>query len=379
VAYAPVRSLNWSYAVSLPAQEVVAPIVRTESHIIAETYETSRQILRQTERFLYIFAGLFLLLLLIVITLSWILARMITRPVDALREGTAIIGKGDLDFRLTIHSGDEFEALADSFNRMTADLRHNIENLKRTTAEKERYAKELEIAKEIQDSFLPECVPTIPGFDIAATTIPAMEIGGDLYDFIPVAGNGTGFVIADVSGKGVSAALFMALSRTLLHACGAAEPDPSRAVRNANALIYEDGRSSMFITVFYGVLNNHAMTFTYVNAGHNPPLLLRDGEAGSWMAGVKGIALGVVPDVAITPTRLELRPGDLIVLYTDGVTEAFNAHEKDFGEGRLTDCITRNRSLPAQAILDALIGEIREFSGSAPQSDDITLVVIRAL
>jgi phosphoserine phosphatase RsbU/P len=379
VAYAPVRSLNWSYAVSLPANEIVAPILLTEGRIAASTHDTAAKIHGQTDRILAIFALLFCLLILVVAILSWLLARMITRPVDALREGTAIIGRGDLDFRLNIHSGDEFEALAGSFNRMAADLKLNIENLRRTTAEKERYTKELEIAKEIQDTFLPESVPAIPGFDIAATTIPAMEIGGDLYDFIPVPQESTGFVIADVSGKGVSAALYMALSRTLLHASGEADPDPSRVVRNANRLIYEDGRSSMFITVFYGVLNPQSMTFSYVNAGHNPPLLFRDGEDASWMAGVRGIALGVVPDVSIAATMLELRHGDLLVLYTDGVTEAFDVKQVDFGEERLRDCISRNRALPAQDILEALLGEIRAFSGAAPQSDDITLVVIRVL
>jgi phosphoserine phosphatase RsbU/P len=379
VAYAPVRSLNWSYAVSMPAREIVAPIRNTESHILIATLDTRDQILRQTNRFLYIFAGLVILLLLIVIILSWFLARIITRPVDALRQGTMVIGSGDLDFRLDIRSGDEFEALAQSFNQMASDLRVNIENLRQTTAEKERYAKEMEIAKEIQDTFLPESVPEIPGFDVAAVTIPAMEIGGDLYDFIPVAGKRTGFVIADVSGKGVSAALYMALSRIHLHTSGEAEPDPSCAVRNANRLIYEDGRSSMFITVFYGVLDGQGMQFSYVNAGHNPPLLLRTGEAGTWLTGTKGIALGVVPDVNINLSTIGLMQGDVLVLYTDGVTEDFNEHDEYFGEERLRDCIVRHQSASAKEIQEALLHEIKTFSGTASQSDDITLVVIRVL
>ena len=379
VAYAPVTSMNWSYAVSMPESEITAPIRETESNIITATLKTSAQILLQMDRLLYIFAGLFILLIFIVIILSWFLARIITRPVDALREGTHIIGSGDLDFRLNIRSGDEFEELATSFNQMALDLKHNIENLKRTTAEKERYIKEMEIAKEIQDSFLPESLPKIPGFEVAAVTIPAMEIGGDLYDFLSVPGDRTGFVIADVSGKGVSAALYMALSRTLLHASGEAEPEPSRAVRNANRLLYDDGRSSMFITVFYGVLDRQAMQFSYVNAGHNPPLLLRTGEAGTWMTGTKGIALGVIPDVNISPTTLELCHGDIIILYTDGVTEDFNEQDEYFGEEHLMDCVVRHRSHSAQEIQEALLNEIRMFSGSAPQSDDITLVVIRVL
>ncbi|NMB78622.1 MAG: SpoIIE family protein phosphatase, partial [Methanomicrobiales archaeon] len=352
--------------------------ITTERTIVNATRDTSTEIQWQTDRFLLIVAGLILLLLFLVISLSWYLARVITKPVDVLREGTTAIGHGDLDFRLTIRSGDEFETLAESFNQMAADLKENIENLRRTTAEKERFIKELEIAKEIQDSFLPESVPQIRGFDIAATTIPALEIGGDLYDFITVAGTRTGIVIADVSGKGVSAALYMALSRTILHACGSAEPEPSRAVKNANGLLYDDGRSGMFITVFYGVLDPGRMTFEYVNAGHNPPLLLRNGEESVWMSGEKGIALGVIEQVAIPATRLMLRPGDILVLYTDGVTEAFNEQEEYFGEDRLQACIEQNRALPAQGILDMLIRDIRAYTGSAPQSDDITVVVIRA-
>lgn len=377
VAYAPVTSLGWSYIFSMPVSEVIEPIVRTRTAIDASASETGAQIIRYTDIILYIFAGLCILLLAIIIILSWYLAQVITRPVDALREGTTVIGKGDLDFRLDIRSGDEFEALADSFNQMAVDLKNNIENLRRTTAEKERYTKELEIAKEIQDSFLPESVPSVDGFDVAAETIPAMEIGGDLYDFIPTGKGRWGFVIADVSGKGVSAALYMALSKTILHACGSDDPDPGSAICTSNRLIYGDARSTMFITVFYGVLDPESMTFTYVNAGHNPPLLLREGEAGSWVTGQKGIALGVVPDVTIKPSLLELRSGDLLILYTDGVTEAFNERDDYFGEERLLDCVSRNRSRPVQEITDTLIEEIRTFSGTAPQSDDITLVVIR--
>jgi phosphoserine phosphatase RsbU/P len=379
VAYAPVKSLNWSYAVSMNASRMVEPIKNTGSHINTSTEDAREGIRQKTDRLLYIFAGLFVLLLLIVIILSWLFARSITRPVDALRQGTTVIGSGDLDFRLDITSGDEFEELARSFNQMASDLKNNIENLRRTTTEKERYAKEMEIAKEIQDTFLPESVPEIAGFEVAAVTIPAMEIGGDLYDFIPVTGNRTGFVIADVSGKGVSAALYMALSRTLLHASGQADPAPSGAIRNANRLIYDDGRSSMFITVFYGVLDPVGLTFSYVNAGHNPPLVMRTGEAGTWITDAKGIALGVVPDVNIAAATLELRHGDILVLYTDGVTEAFNEQEEYFGEERLMDCMARHQSRPVQELVTALLEEITTFSGSAPQSDDITLVVIRVL
>jgi phosphoserine phosphatase RsbU/P len=376
VAYAPVSSMNWSFAVSMPEKEILAPVMITEEKIVLETKETGSRIEEQTSRVLTVFALLFCLLLIIVIFLSWKLARIITRPVDTLKAGATALGSGNLDHRVELHTGDEFEDLAGSFNTMAADLRTNIDNLRRTTAEKERYTKELEIAKEIQDTFLPESTPAIPGIDIAAVTIPAMEIGGDFYDFIPAGNNRWGIAIADVSGKGISAALFMALSRTVLHVSGETGRDPTAAIRQANQWIYEDGRSSMFVTVFYGMLDPAVRQFSYVNAGHNPPLLVREDQVTE-LGKSRGIALGVVPEVSVASTMLDLKRGDILVLYTDGVTEAFNEQNEAFGEERLRVFVRANLAKPARAFLDALVGEIHTFTRSAPQSDDITLVVIR--
>lgn len=380
IAYSPVKSLNWSFALSMPASQIVAPAKKTEGKIVTATRVASEHIDGQTNRILHIFAGLFFILLIVVILLSVLLARIITRPVELLRQGTVALGKGDLDYHLTIETGDEFEVLAHSFNTMAADLKQNIEDLRRTTAEKERYAKEMEIAKEIQNNFLPEFTPTIPGIELAATTLPAMEIGGDLYDFIPVPKERWGLAIADVSGKGVSAALFMALCSTLIRVSGGAEADPSVVLEHANQLIYADGRSSMFITIFYGVLDPAKRSFTYVNAGHNPPMLVRgDPPYVRTLEEGRCIALGVVPEVTITCAELVLEPGDLIVMYTDGVTEAFNPLDEEFGEERLIDFLQKHRNFPVQEIIDGLIDEIRRFCGSAPQSDDITLVIVRVI
>jgi sigma-B regulation protein RsbU (phosphoserine phosphatase) len=377
VAYAPVASRNWSFAVSMPVNVITAPVDATRDKINIASRNASLQINRQTTQFLWIFASLFLLLLLMVVLLAFWLARIITRPVESLKEGTIALGRGNLDYRLDIRTGDEFEDLAGAFNHMAADLRQKIEDLRRTTAEKERYTKEMEIAKEIQENFLPESAPQIPEAEIAATTIPAMEIGGDLYDFIPAGGDRWAFVIADVSGKGVSAALFMALSRTLIHAAGGACADPTAAIRQANRQIYEDGRSSMFVTVFYSVFDPGKMTFSYVNAGHNPPLLVRGDPPVTQVLEGGGIALGVVPVVDIPSKTVSLLPGDLIVMYTDGVTEAFNEQELAFGEDRLAASVTRNRSRPVEEIMALLLDDIRRFCGTAAQSDDITLIVIR--
>ena len=343
----------------MPVDEITAPVEKTRARIQASTAEAQSSIDLRTQQVIVIFSVLFGILLLIVVVLAAYLAHLITRPVAALKEAALALGRGDLGYRVSLETGDEFEELADSFNRMAADLRRNIDDLQRTTAEKERYTKELEIAKEIQQTFLPESAPVIPGFACGAMTIPAMEIGGDLYDFIPVDGGRWGFVIGDVSGKGVSAALYMALCRTLLHASGGAQASPAAAVRQANRLIYEDGRSSMFITVFYAVLDPRLMTLSYVNAGHNPPLLIRGDPPIATLLEGKGIALGVVEDVDMPDVSLSVEPGDLIVLYTDGVTEAFNERDEYFGEERLVASLCRNRSRPVQEIMDALLEEIR--------------------
>lgn len=377
VAYAPVQSRNWSFAVSLPENVVTAPLDSTRIKIRDFSDAAGTRISQQTGRFLTLFACLIIILLIVVILLAFWLARIITHPVASLKEGTRVLGQGDLGYRLDIRTGDEFEDLAEAFNRMAADLRQNIDDLRRTTAEKERYANEMEIARQIQENFLPESAPGIPEILVCATTIPAMEIGGDLYDFIPVDGGRWAFVIADVSGKGVSAALFMALSRTLIHATGGAQADPSVAVAQANRLIYGDGRSAMFITVFYGLFEPDHLRFTYVNAGHNPPVLIRGDPPVSRVLEGKGIALGVVPDVAIPASTVDLRSGDLLVMYTDGVTEAFNEQDECFGEERLVASLSRNRSLPVEEIMSLLLLDIRQFCGNAPQSDDITLIVIR--
>jgi sigma-B regulation protein RsbU (phosphoserine phosphatase) len=198
-------------------------------------------------------------------------------------------------------------------------------------------------------------------------------VGGDFYDFIPIAKDRWGLVIADVSGKGVPAALFMALSRTLIRASTLANSDPAGAIGHANQLICEDSKTCMFVTLFYAILDAKGMTLNYVNAGHNPPLLLKGESSDVTLLKAKGIALGVTDDVELQSVKIDLRPGDVLVLYTDGVTEAINDEEEEFGEERLLRVITENRSLPAQMILENILAAINEFAGSRPQHDDITI------
>ncbi|MFZ0006423.1 MAG: SpoIIE family protein phosphatase [Methanoregula sp.] len=379
VAYAPVRSMNWSLALSLPASQILGPVEIFTDTINTSTQGTENDIDTQTKLFGTVFSILFVVILLVVFLVSVVLSRVITRPVSTLKKGTAALSKGDLDFRVSIHSGDEFEDLAHSFNQMASALKDNIENLRKTTAEKERYAKELEIARSIQTSFLPENMPEIAGYDISAVMIPAMEVGGDFYDFIPAGEGKWAFIVADVSGKGVSAALFMAMSRTLLRASLEGTTNLSGALSAANRMIAQNAPSGMFVTVFSALLDPVNRTLTSINAGHNPPIVVRSGGGEPVFLKEDGIAMGVLTEMRSTPDQIDLGPGDLVILYTDGVTEAFDARYTAFGEERLAGIVKKYQTLPASTVMERIISGIREFTGSAPQSDDITLVVIRVL
>ncbi|PKG32378.1 SpoIIE family protein phosphatase, partial [Methanoregula sp.] len=325
------------------------------------------------------FTLLFVVLIIVVIVLTIVFSRFLTGPLLKLQRGAEEIGQGNLEYRVEVETRDEFGSLARSFNTMAADLREYISTLKRTTAEKERMLKELEIAKGIQQSFLPESAPTLPGFDLAGYNLPALEVGGDFYDFIPLDSDHYGLVIADVSGKGVPAALFMALSRTLIRASATSVEDPVRSIREANRHIFADSKTSMFVTLFYAVLDCKEKSLMFVNAGHNPPLYLGAGTASVRLLNAEGIALGVLDEIELKSVSIPLQPGDVVVLYTDGVTEAMNAKDDEYGIERLMKCVEETKALPSQEIINAIVREVVAFAGTHPQHDDITVMVLKVL
>jgi sigma-B regulation protein RsbU (phosphoserine phosphatase) len=267
----------------------------------------------------------------------------------------------------------------------------NLQNERRMQAERDTLMREMErkntelaIAAEIQQSFLPDTITQVEGFDIAARSVMAKEVGGDFFDIIPLEvvpiGNGQlGIMIADVSGKGIPAALFMALSRIVVRVNATwYGRRPATAIRDANTIIANDSKSGMFVTLFYGYLDAGSRTLTYVNAGHNPPLHYRAADNTITELEATGIAMGVIGDADYEQADVHLAPGDILILYTDGITEAENEQQEMFDLSRLQETILASRSLTAKEMSAAILDAVRKFTRGYPQSDDITLMIIRS-
>ncbi|MFA4877828.1 MAG: SpoIIE family protein phosphatase [Methanoregula sp.] len=268
----------------------------------------------------------------------------------------------------------------------------NLQDERKMQAERDTLIKEMErkntelaIAAEIQQSFLPDRITQVEGFDIAARSLMAKEVGGDFFDVIPLeviplSNKKIGIMIADVSGKGIPAALFMALSRIVVRVNATWHRSrPAEAIRDANTTISEDSRQGMFVTLFYAILDSEKRSLTYVNAGHNPPVICRADGGRFDELPATGIAIGAMAGAEYTEQTVPLAPGDVMVMYTDGITEAENARLDMFGEERFREVIARSSTLSAQEITKQILEAVRYFCGDQPQSDDITLMVVKAL
>ena len=239
--------------------------------------------------------------------------------------------------------------------------------------------KELSIAKEIQLDFLPQSVPQIEGIEIAASISTAKAVGGDLYDFADIEADGKrrlGIMIGDVSGKGIPAAIFMARSIADFRHYVNRETSPSSALNNLNAEIALNYKSELFITMFYMTYDNSKKVLTYSNAGHLPAIWLK-AEGGIEFLTTEGIPLGLMETERYSDASVELKPGDTVILYTDGITEARNQNKEEFAIERLKEVVLKNRSVSASALQDAIKGRLHRFVGTAPQYDDYTLVILK--
>jgi sigma-B regulation protein RsbU (phosphoserine phosphatase) len=356
--YAPLPLSGWALGVVFPDEELFADL---------------RQLFREV---LLIGSSGFALWILVVVALS----SRFTKPLRLLSRKTAEIATGDLDAQLpTVRSHDEVGELSRSFEKMRVSLKEYIENLTRTTAAKERIESELNVAHNIQMSFLRKIFPPFPDrkeFDLFAMLTPAKEVGGDLYDFMLIGGQRLYFCVGDVSDKGVPASLFMSVTQTLVRSAAQVLVDPDKVLTHVNAELCEENESMMFVTMFSATLNFETGELLFSNAGHNPPLVVRGGRRVEWLELPDGLVLGVMPKTPYQVRRIMLDPGDMIVAYTDGITEAMNEQRQLFSEQRLFDEVTARASMEPKALTEALHEAVKRHVRGAPQSDDITMLVV---
>jgi sigma-B regulation protein RsbU (phosphoserine phosphatase) len=325
---------------------------------------------------------LFLIIEAIALVAGLALARSITGSVHELFTGTERVRLGDFRHKIAIRARDQLGELADSFNSMTA----SIEELLRVEREKKRLEEELRIAHEIQMSLLPQGPVSFPGVSVTSVCVPAREVGGDYFDILPLDDHRLGVLIADVSGKGTTAALYMAEMKGLMLSLSRNHASPRELLITANRIIAEHLNSRSFITMIYAVVDVRARTLTYARAGHTPLLCLPGPSSpnrGLRLLAPDGMVLGLNLDNGqmferlLEEQTLPLHDDDIFVFFTDGISEAMNAADDCFGEARLGRIVEEHAHLPSDELRERILREIAAFVGDAPQHDDMTMILLR--
>lgn len=359
LAFAPIRGPRWSLGVVATEDEVLAPI-----------YALAHQ---QT---MWGVGGMVVLILVV-----YGLVVGLTRPLERVLKASRRLAQGDLTTQVTdVPPGDEIGDLAATFNNMVRELNRYVAELTATTKEKARIQSELDLARQIQESVLPRIYPAFPDrqeFDLFARTLPAREVGGDFYDFFFVDPDHLVMVVADVSGKGVPAALFMTISRTLIKNASSHHPDPLQALAEVNAQLVPDNEMCMFVTVFYAVYELSTGRLRYVSAGHPSPILRRADGTAEQLPKLSGMALGIMDEVNLEVGQVQLEVGDSILAFTDGLDEAVNDQDEMFGIERAAQWLSCCQPVEAPVLLGGLIDYWKNFTGDLEQFDDLTLLTFR--
>lgn len=387
LAYAPMKNTDWYFVTAMEVDTVIAPAKETHENIINIATEYMDNLSEKTKMTVIGMIISISILLFFITYIGWSLADYLTKPIRQLSKGVQQIAMGNFNGKLNIHTGDEIESLAISFNAMTTELQTYIKNLEQITAEKERIATELNVATNIQKNMLPCIFPPYPDrkdFDIYAVMYPAKEVGGDFYDFYLLDENHLVITIADVSDKGIPAAMFMVITKTILKnfAMSMTSPDDfSAVVQCANRQLCENNEEMMFVTVFMGMLDLKTGKFIYVNAGHIPPMIRhkhKDDSTFEYLPVEKNCVLGINEEAQFKQQEVYLKQGDELFLYTDGVTEAINKEKKLYSIERLYSNLNKiNQKSSCQDILRDVKLSIDEFAQGMYQSDDITMLAIK--
>jgi sigma-B regulation protein RsbU (phosphoserine phosphatase) len=380
----PLNTINWSMGVITGSAEINMPLQTLTGYI----QNIAKKTLLVTDHSIFIMLCAFALVTALVLSYRvwsvFAMSRRIVEPVSNLARQVAMTGAGDLVSDVKVNSRIiEILQLAGAFNKMKKRLRDHIERLSFTTAEKQKMSSELEIAAKIQRAVLPFAALPPPkkngaGLEADAVMYPAKEVGGDLYDFFFIDGIHFAIVMGDVSGKGISAAMLMLVVNTLVKTHLQDGVPVAAAVDKVNLHICGGNYPGMFVTLWVGVLNTQTKELEYVNAGHTMPLL-RFGNSEFKYIQTKNhdIVVGVMDGFKYNTHKINLKQGDALFLYTDGITEAFDRNKNMYGEERLRSYINKNGALQLKVLLPAIYDDIKSFTDGAEQSDDITMLMLR--
>lgn len=382
IAYSPMSVTEWTMVTVIEVEDasISGPIEALQENADSITAETTSQMNGK----LGVIAALFVLVAVVVtalvVFLSYKFSHRLAQPLALLTDGAKKISGGELDFNIEVRSNDEAEELGEAFNHMTRSLKEYIENLSRVTAEKERIGAELHVATQIQASMLPCIFPAFPErseFDIFASMTPAKEVGGDFYDFFLVDEDHLALVIADVSGKGVPAALFMVIAKTLLKNRAQMGSSPKEVLEVVNNQLCENNEAEMFVTVWLGIYEISTGKLRAANAGHEYPAVRRKNGRFELFKDKHGFVLAGMEDLRYKEYELFLDEGDELFVYTDGVTEATDKDNRLYGTDRLLEALNAASGSEPGMLLASVKADIDSFVAGAPQFDDITMLCLK--
>lgn len=387
LAYAPLPSLGWSFATVMDVEEVLAPAAESQENILALARTVEEKQENAVRRVLLLFTVLYVLAVAAIYGAGMGFSRRLTDPIRKLTEGVAQFDGGHLDYRIHIYTGDEVEALGEAFNRMAYQIQKYIQNLAAVTAEKERIRTEIQVAARLQADMLPEAFGAFAGrkeFSLHAHMVPAKGVGGDFYDFFLLDEDHLVMVMADVSGKGVPAALFMVVSRTLIRSRLLPEEQGNcyedgclgQIVGGINDLLCSNNKNGMFVTAWIGILTISTGKMEYVNAGHCPPLILREDGTCVYEKERSGFVLAGMEDSEYRSYAIQLQKGDMLLLYTDGVTEATSLQKELYGEERLKQTVEEADGYSPRELIQHVWESINRFQNGVEQFDDVTMLAV---
>ena len=337
-----------------------------------------QEVLKRTSQMHMVLILIGLVGLLVLFVLCYLIIRKLTRPLSEISESALSIAKGNFNTPLPeIKSEDEIRKLRDSFDYMQRSIQSYITDLQTSTATNERYESELNIARKIQMAMVPRQFSSLESIDMHAVMVPAKEVGGDLYDYFIKDGK-LYFAIGDVSGKGVPASLFMAITRAAFRFVASTGLTPSDIIRKLNKAVSDGNETGMFVTMFVGRLNLQTNEFLYCNAGHNPVVLVQPSGKAEFLNVKPNLAAGVLLDFTYEQQAYPIEPGSRLILYTDGVTEAERADKVQYGNDRLLAWATdTDRYHSEKEACDALLSAVKTFVEGNDQNDDITIMTIK--